>query len=132
MQSICNNTIEGYSCINAMKDATYRHRRTNKVFCEREVFGEKSYRVIIINVNSSFRRGSATKDLHAQNRGSYTLIRVVYPSNCSLFTDYLNDTFFSELVHLYSGRKITESIGNVTVKGKKYGKSKRGARLPTV
>jgi hypothetical protein len=32
----------------------------------------------------------------------------------------------------YSGRKITESLGNVTVRGEKYGKSKRGARLSTV
>jgi hypothetical protein len=32
----------------------------------------------------------------------------------------------------YSGRKITESLGNVTVRGKKGGKSKRGARLSTV
>jgi hypothetical protein len=28
---------------------------------------------------------------------------------------------------LYSGRKITESLGNVTVRGEKYGKSKRGS-----
>jgi hypothetical protein len=32
----------------------------------------------------------------------------------------------------YSGRKITESLGNVTVRGEKDGKSKRGARLSTV
>jgi hypothetical protein len=32
----------------------------------------------------------------------------------------------------YSRRKITESLGNVTVRGEKYGKSKRGARLSTV
>jgi hypothetical protein len=32
----------------------------------------------------------------------------------------------------YSGRKITASLGNVTVKGEKDGKSKRGARLSTV
>jgi hypothetical protein len=32
----------------------------------------------------------------------------------------------------YSGRKITESLGNVTVRRGKYGKSKRGARWPTV
>jgi hypothetical protein len=32
----------------------------------------------------------------------------------------------------YSARKITESLGNVTVRGKKNGKSKRGARLSTV
>jgi hypothetical protein len=32
----------------------------------------------------------------------------------------------------YSGRKITESSGNVTVRGEKYGKSKMGARLSTV
>jgi hypothetical protein len=32
----------------------------------------------------------------------------------------------------YSGRKITESLGNVTVRGEKGGKSKRGARWPTV
>jgi hypothetical protein len=35
-------------------------------------------------------------------------------------------------VFCYSGRKITESFGNVTVRGEKYGKSKRGARLSTV
>jgi hypothetical protein len=34
--------------------------------------------------------------------------------------------------HIYSGRKITESLGNVTVRGLKYGKSKGGARLSTV
>jgi hypothetical protein len=33
---------------------------------------------------------------------------------------------------LYSGRKITESLGNVTVRGEKYGISKGGARWPTV
>jgi hypothetical protein len=32
----------------------------------------------------------------------------------------------------YSGRKITESLGNVTVRGEKYGKSKGEARWPTV
>jgi hypothetical protein len=32
----------------------------------------------------------------------------------------------------YSGRKKTESLGKVTVKGEKDGKSKRGARLSTV
>jgi hypothetical protein len=32
----------------------------------------------------------------------------------------------------YSGRKITESLGNVTVRGGKDGKSKGGARLSTV
>jgi hypothetical protein len=32
----------------------------------------------------------------------------------------------------YSGRKITESFGNVTVEGEKDGKSKGGARWPTV
>jgi hypothetical protein len=32
----------------------------------------------------------------------------------------------------YSGRKITESVGNVTVRRGKYGKSKGGARWPTV
>jgi hypothetical protein len=34
--------------------------------------------------------------------------------------------------NVYSGRKITESLGNVTVRGEKDGKSKRGARLSTV
>jgi hypothetical protein len=33
---------------------------------------------------------------------------------------------------MYSGRKVTESLGNVTVRGEKDGKSKRGARWPTV
>jgi hypothetical protein len=33
---------------------------------------------------------------------------------------------------IYSGLKITESLGNVTVRGVKDGKSKRGARLSTV
>jgi hypothetical protein len=34
---------------------------------------------------------------------------------------------------MYNGRKISESIGNVTVRGeKKDGKRKRGARLSTV
>jgi hypothetical protein len=33
---------------------------------------------------------------------------------------------------LYSGRKITASLGNVTVRGEKDGKNKRGARLSTV
>jgi hypothetical protein len=32
----------------------------------------------------------------------------------------------------YSGRRITESLGNATVRGEKDGKSKRGARLSTV
>jgi hypothetical protein len=32
----------------------------------------------------------------------------------------------------YKGRKVTESLGNVTVRGEKDGKSKRGARLSTV
>jgi hypothetical protein len=32
---------------------------------------------------------------------------------------------------LYSGRKTTDSLGNVTVRGEKDGKSKRGARLST-
>jgi hypothetical protein len=35
-------------------------------------------------------------------------------------------------MHTYSGRKITESLGNVTVRGEKDGKSKGGARLSTV
>jgi hypothetical protein len=33
---------------------------------------------------------------------------------------------------LYSGHKITESLGNVTLRGEKDEKSKRGARLSTV
>jgi hypothetical protein len=33
---------------------------------------------------------------------------------------------------MYSGHKITERLGNVTVRGEKDGKSKRGARLSTV
>jgi hypothetical protein len=36
------------------------------------------------------------------------------------------------LTKAYSGRKITESFENVTVRGEKYGKSKGGARLSTV
>jgi hypothetical protein len=32
----------------------------------------------------------------------------------------------------YSGRKINESVGNVIVRGEKYGRSKGGARWPTV
>jgi hypothetical protein len=32
----------------------------------------------------------------------------------------------------HSGRKITESLGNVTVRGEKGGKSKGGSRWPTV
>jgi hypothetical protein len=32
----------------------------------------------------------------------------------------------------YSGHKITESLGNVTVRGEKDVKGKRGARLSTV
>jgi hypothetical protein len=37
---------------------------------------------------------------------------------------------FNLLAH--SGRKITESLWNVTVRGEKYGKSKVGAQCPTV
>jgi hypothetical protein len=33
---------------------------------------------------------------------------------------------------LYSGHKITESLGNVTVRGEKFEKCKRGSRLSTV
>jgi hypothetical protein len=33
---------------------------------------------------------------------------------------------------IYSGRKITASFGNVTVRGEKDGKSKGEARCPTV
>jgi hypothetical protein len=33
---------------------------------------------------------------------------------------------------IYSGRKITESLGNVTVRGEKAGKSKGGERCPIV
>jgi hypothetical protein len=33
---------------------------------------------------------------------------------------------------IYSGHKITASLGNVTVRGKKGGKSKGEARWPTV
>jgi hypothetical protein len=33
---------------------------------------------------------------------------------------------------MYSGRKINESLGNVTARGEKDGKSKRGAQYPTV
>jgi hypothetical protein len=33
---------------------------------------------------------------------------------------------------MYSGRKITESLGNVAVRGRKDGKGKGGARWPTV
>jgi hypothetical protein len=43
--------------------------------------------------------------------------------------DHLTQTVF---VRVYSGRKIAESLGNVTVRGGKDGKSKRGARLSTV
>jgi hypothetical protein len=38
----------------------------------------------------------------------------------------------SSLAAEYSGRKITERLGNVTVRGGKYGKSKGGAQCPTV
>jgi hypothetical protein len=41
-------------------------------------------------------------------------------------------TSTSGLSQLYSGRKITKSLGNVTVRGGKNGNSKRGARLSTV
>jgi hypothetical protein len=33
---------------------------------------------------------------------------------------------------MYSGRKITESLGNITVRGEKDGKSKGRARWPAV
>jgi hypothetical protein len=36
------------------------------------------------------------------------------------------------LCRMYSGLKITDSLGNVTVRGGKYGKGKGGARCPTV
>jgi hypothetical protein len=36
------------------------------------------------------------------------------------------------ILGMYSGRKIAESLGNVTVRGEKRWKSKRGARLSTV
>jgi hypothetical protein len=39
---------------------------------------------------------------------------------------------FCSQIDTYSGRKITESLGNVTVRGEKDGKSKGGARLSTV
>jgi hypothetical protein len=38
----------------------------------------------------------------------------------------------SAVIYIYSGRKITESLGNVIVRGEKGGKSKREARLSTV
>jgi hypothetical protein len=36
------------------------------------------------------------------------------------------------ITYRYSGREITESLGNVTVRGEKHGKNKGGARWPTV
>jgi hypothetical protein len=39
---------------------------------------------------------------------------------------------FEHLNFRYSGRKITDSLGNVTVRGGKDGKSKGERRLPTV
>jgi hypothetical protein len=39
---------------------------------------------------------------------------------------------FLRNVSIYNGRKITDSLGNVTVRGEKDGKSKGGARLLTV
>jgi hypothetical protein len=40
--------------------------------------------------------------------------------------------FVTSHTGLYSGRKITESLGNVTVKGEKRWKEQEGARLSTV
>jgi hypothetical protein len=45
--------------------------------------------------------------------------------NISLSTDICHP-------RVYARRKITESLGNVTVEGKTYGKSKGGTRWPTV
>jgi hypothetical protein len=45
-----------------------------------------------------------------------------------------NQTFLNRKLskRMYSGRKITASLGNVTVRGEKDGKSKGGAQWPTV
>jgi hypothetical protein len=50
----------------------------------------------------------------------------------SCLIQYFNKCVTGTPIHMYSGRKITESLGNVTVRGEKDGKSKRGARLSTV
>jgi hypothetical protein len=43
-------------------------------------------------------------------------------------------TLFSRVskINMYSGRKITDSLGNVTVRGEKVWKEQGGARWPTV
>jgi hypothetical protein len=57
----------------------------------------------------------------------YTLRRCAPPFRFTLFLSYCD---VSEVCS-YSGRKIT-SLGNVTVRGRKDGKSRRRARLSTV
>jgi hypothetical protein len=47
------------------------------------------------------------------------VVKIVLTSETSVYLNYI-------------GRKINESLGNVTVTGGKDGKSKRGARWPTV
>jgi hypothetical protein len=46
--------------------------------------------------------------------------------------EHTDSSIKPESVPYYSGRKTTESLGNVTVRGEKDGKGKRGALLPTV
>jgi hypothetical protein len=46
--------------------------------------------------------------------------------------EHTDSSIKPESVPYYSGRKITESLGNITVRGAKVGKSKRGAQLSTV
>jgi hypothetical protein len=55
------------------------------------------------------------------------------PLGCILSQTHRLSHFLNILMPFrYSGRIITESLGNVIVRGEKDGKSKRGARWPTV
>jgi hypothetical protein len=59
-------------------------------------------------------------------------VSIIHCLKNSSWEKYIVTTLRKRRVSTCSGRKITESLGNVTVRGEKDGKSKRGARLSTV
>jgi hypothetical protein len=70
---------------------------------------------------------STGQHIHALSR-----IRTRDPSNQAATDLRLRPRGYRGRHVKYSGRKITESLGNVTVRGEKDGKSKGRARCPTV
>jgi hypothetical protein len=52
--------------------------------------------------------------------------------NQSLIHWLVNQSSISNTISWYRGRKITASLGNVTLRGEKYGKGKGGAGRPRV